>query len=157
MHLASSSPDSASASVENVVSGSAGLSTLEKMLLPVPELPPFFGRTVFDERIIHRVAEDDFETAEVFVEGGADPGVPVVQVDGGRHAVPDRLEIRIESVLCEAAGNHLVVHIWYLSHNGCMLNAEDPGTVNASADGRGYAFVGGTLVASVRGYPCLAK
>lgn len=109
VRLGPSSPGSASACIGNVGSGSGGLATLEEMPLPVPGILPPFGRAVSDKSIVHRVAEEDLEAAEVLVKGGASPGVPVVQVDSGRYAAPGRPEIRIEPVPCEAAGNHLVV------------------------------------------------
>ena len=38
-----------------------------------------------------------------------------------------------------------------MSHSWCTLGLEDPGTVNASANGRGYAFPGRASPAPVGG------
>ena len=75
----------------------------------LPGALPSRSRAVTDERIVHGVAEESLETAEVLVEGGACPGVPIVQVDGVRYGAPGRLEVRTEPFPGETIGNHLVV------------------------------------------------
>ena len=87
----------------------ASLSNPDNMPLPVPGTLPPLSRAVSDERIVHRVAEENLETAEVLVKGGACQGVPIVQVDGVRYAAPSRLEVRVEPLPREAVGDHLVI------------------------------------------------
>lgn len=52
------------------------------------------------------------------------------------------LEVRDEPFLCEAVRDLLVVDAWHWSRSGDTVGTEDPGTVPASANGRGYAFPG---------------
>ncbi len=87
----------------------ASLSNPDNMPLPVPGMLPPLSRAVSDERIVHRVAEENLETAEVLVKGGACPDVPIVQVDGIRYAAPIRLEVRVEPFPRQAVGDHLVI------------------------------------------------
>ncbi len=140
MHLRLASLGCASAGIGYCCPGLVRLSTSKEMPLLVPGILPPLSRAVSDERIIHRVAEENLETAEVFVKGGASPDVPIVQVDGIRYAAPSRLEVRVEPFPREAVGDQLVIDAWRLSHSTRILGSESPGTVPASANGRGYAF-----------------
>ena len=85
------------------------LSTSEEMPLPVPGSLPPLGRAVSDKRIVHRVAHENLETAEVLVQSGTCPDVPIVQLHSIRNTAPSRLEVRREPVPREAVGNHLVI------------------------------------------------
>ena len=71
------------------------------------------------------------------MEGGAYPCVPFVQVDG---ICKTTRSLGRTKRAGGAAGDHLVIDAWHLSHSRGTLGVEDPGTVNASANGRGYAF-----------------
>ena len=83
MHLRLTSLGCASAGIGYCCNSGPGLlSTLKEMPLPVPGILPRSGRAVSDERIVHRVAEENLEAAEILVKGGACQGVPIVQADG---------------------------------------------------------------------------
>ena len=79
------------------------------MPLPVPGILPPLSGAVSNERIVHRVAEEDLEAAEVLVKGGACQGVPIVQVDSCRYAAPGRVKVRVEPVPRETVGDHPVI------------------------------------------------
>jgi len=108
VHLGLSSLGCALAGIGYYGPGLGRLSTKE-MLLPVPGILPPLSRAVSDERFVHSVADKNLETAEVLVQRGACPDVPIVQVDGIRNAAPSRLEVRIEPLPREAVGDHLVI------------------------------------------------
>ena len=110
VHLGLSSLGCALAGIGYYGPGLGRLSTKE-MLLPVPGTLPPLSRAVSDERIVHRIAEEDLETAEVLVKSGACQDVPIVQVDGVRYAAPGHLEVRTEPFPGEAIGDHLVIDV----------------------------------------------
>ncbi len=82
---------------------------MKEVPLPIPGIQPSFGRAESNERIVHRVAEEDLETTEILVEGGTCQGVPVVQVDSGRYVASGGLEVRGEPIPREAVRDHPVV------------------------------------------------
>ena len=109
MHLCLSSLGCASAGIGYRCPGLVRLSTSKEMPLPVPGNLPPLGRAVFDERIVHRVAEENLKTAEVLVHGGTSPDVPIVQLHSIRNIAPSRLDVRREPVSREAVGDHLMI------------------------------------------------
>ncbi|MCE2529267.1 MAG: hypothetical protein J4G11_05300 [Acidimicrobiia bacterium] len=108
VHLGLSSLGCALAGIGYYGPGLGRLSTKE-MLLPVPGILPPLSQAMSDERIVHSVAEENLKTAEILVERGACPDVPIVQVDGVRDAAVGHLEVRTEPFPGEAIGDRRVV------------------------------------------------
>ena len=93
----------------DVVERAAAVSARKQRSTAVPHRRPPIRRAVSDKRSVQRVAEHDFDPADVFVQSATNSRVPVVQLDRSREIAPDAARYdRSRSVVKPFGDGHMV-------------------------------------------------
>jgi len=131
-------------STVNVVPSSGSFPSGEQLPTSIPRGLPPFGFAMSYEGLIYGVAKDDFETAEIRVQRTGDTGVPVIESDCGTAIAVCRYEVGLKPVLRQSSDDDVVGGALHLRCGayGATVSSEGPGNVPASANVRGYAFLG---------------